>query len=216
MVPSARPSGGRRSGLDYIHAHENPPGNRLGIEIAAGLSYHAIIKAIGTRSGTGLERSAGGPASPQNGGKMKTIQHLMRLKGKEIWTTTPETSVFEALKIMAEKDIGAMPVMEGKKVVGIFSERDYARKVILKGKSSKDMPVREIMSTHLVLITPDQTTEQGLALMSAKHVRHLPVMQNQELVGFLSIGDLVKSIIDEQNLVIDKLGRQRGENSGMS
>lgn len=147
---------------------------------------------------------------------MKTIQHLMRLKGKEIWTTTPETSVFEALKLMAEKDIGAMPVMEGKQVVGIFSERDYARKVILKGRSSKKIPVREIMSTRLVLITPDQTTEQGLALMSEKHVRHLPVMQDQELVGFLSIGDLVKSIIDEQNLVIDKLGRHSRENSGMS
>jgi CBS domain-containing protein len=107
-----------------------------------------------------------------------------------------------------------MPVMDGKNLVGIFSERDYARKVILKGKSSKNMPVSEIMSTNLIIITPDQTTEQGLALMTAKHVRHLPVIHEQKLVGFISIGDLVKSIIDEQNLVIDKLGQYINEKSG--
>ncbi len=145
---------------------------------------------------------------------MKTIKYVMRLKGKEIWTITPGTTVFDALKIMAEKDIGALPVMDGKKVVGIFSERDYARKVILKGKSSKDMPVSEIMSTNLVMIAPDQTTEQGLALMTAKHVRHLPVIQKEKLVGFISIGDLVKSIIDEQNQIIDKMGKYIGEKSG--
>ena len=145
---------------------------------------------------------------------MKTIKFVVRLKGKEIWTITPDTSVFDALKIMAEKDIGALPVLNGKKVVGIFSERDYARKVILKGKSSKNMPVSEIMSTNLVMISPDQTTEQGLALMTAKHVRHLPVIQKEKLVGFISIGDLVKSIIDEQNQIIDKMGKYIGEKSG--
>lgn len=129
---------------------------------------------------------------------MKTIELVMKLKGKEIWTIPPDTSVLDTLKIMAEKDIGALPVMDGKKLVGIFSERDYARKVILKGKSSKNMPVSEIMSTNLILITPEQTTEQGLALMTSKHVRHLPVVKNEKLVGFISIGDLVKSIIDEQ------------------
>jgi CBS domain-containing protein len=127
----------------------------------------------------------------------------MRSKRKEIWSVSPDTSVFNALKIMAEKDIGAMPVMDGKKLVGIFSERDYARKVILKGKSSKNVSVSEIMSTNLVVITPDQTTEQGLALMTAKHIRHI-----------ISIGDLVKSIIDEQNLIIDKMGRDIGEKTG--
>jgi CBS domain-containing protein len=151
----------------------------------------------------------------ENGGRMKTIEFVMKLKGEEIWTITPDTSVFDALKIMAEKDIGAMPVLDGTKLVGIFSERDYARKVILKGKSSKSMPVSEIMSTDLILITPDQTTEQGLALMTSKHVRHLPVIQKEKLVGFISIGDLVKSIIDEQNQVIDKLGQYLGEKSGM-
>jgi CBS domain-containing protein len=145
---------------------------------------------------------------------MKTIEHIMRLKKKEIWTTSPDATVFEALKIMAEKEIGAMPVLDGKKVVGIFSERDYARKVILKGKSSKKTPVSEIMSTNLITITPNQTNEQGLVLMNANHVRHLPVIEGQELVGFISIGDLVKSIIDEQREVIDKMGQYIGEKSG--
>ncbi len=145
---------------------------------------------------------------------MKTINYVMRDKGGEIWTITPDTSVFDALKIMAEKDIGALPVLDGKKLVGIFSERDYARKVILKGKSSKNMAVSEIMSTNLIIITPNQTTEQGLALMTAKHVRHLPVIHARKLVGFISIGDLVKSIISEQNQVIDKMGKYIGEKTG--
>jgi CBS domain-containing protein len=145
---------------------------------------------------------------------MKTIRHVMRVKGKDIWSISPESSVFDALNIMAEKDIGALPVLDGKKLVGIFSERDYARKVILKGKSSKNILVGEIMSTNLVTITPDQTTEQGLTLMTAKHVRHLPVIQKEKLVGFISIGDLVKSIIDEQNQIIDKMGKYIGEKSG--
>jgi CBS domain-containing protein len=146
---------------------------------------------------------------------MKTIKHIMRLKGKEMWTTAPDTTVFEALKLMAEKEIGAMPVLDGQKLVGIFSERDYARKVILKGKSSKKTPVSEIMSTNIITITPDQTNEQGLVLMTASHVRHLPVIQGRKLVGFISIGDLVKSIIDEQRDVIDKMGQYIGEKSGM-
>ena len=154
-------------------------------------------------------------ANEENGGGMKTIKHIMRLKGRDMWTTSPDASVYEALKVMAEKDIGAMPVLDGQKLVGIFSERDYARKVILKGKSSKKTPVSEIMSTNLVTIAPDQTNEQGLVLMTTKHIRHLPVMQGQKLVGFISIGDLVKSIIDEQKQVIDKMEQYIGEKSGM-
>jgi CBS domain-containing protein len=146
---------------------------------------------------------------------MKTIKYVLRSKGKDIWTVTPDTSVFDALKIMAEKDVGALPVLDGKKLVGIFSERDYARKVILKGKSSTNLPVSEIMSTNLILITPDQTTEQGLALMTGKHVRHLPVIQKEKLVGFISIGDLVKSIMLEQNQTIDKMGEYIGTKIGM-
>ncbi len=145
---------------------------------------------------------------------MKTIEHILRSKGKEIWTTSPDATVFEVLKVMADKDIGAVPVLDGEKLVGIFSERDYARKVILKGKSSNKTPVSEIMSTNLITITPNQTNEQGLVLMSTKHVRHLPVIEGQKLIGFISIGDLVKSIIDEQREVIDKMGQYIGEKSG--
>jgi CBS domain-containing protein len=145
---------------------------------------------------------------------MKTISHVLTTKGKDVWTISPDTSVFEALKIMAQKDVGALPVMEGKKLVGIFSERDYARKVILKGKSSKRMLVSEVMSTQLVVISPDQTTVQGLALMTSKHVRHLPVLRKGKIVGFVSIGDLVKSIINEQQEVIDKMGQHLAEKSG--
>jgi CBS domain-containing protein len=145
---------------------------------------------------------------------MKTIKFVMRLKGDEIWSITPNTSVFDALKLMAEKDIGALPVLDDMKLVGIFSERDYARKVILQGKSSKNLPVSEIMSINLVVITPGQTTEQGLALMTAKHVRHLPVIHEEKLVGFISIGDLVKSIISEQNHIINQMGKYIGEKTG--
>ncbi len=138
---------------------------------------------------------------------MKTIKQILKEKGNEIWSTTPDTFVFDALKVMDEKDIGAMLVMEKRRVVGIFSERDYARKVILEGKSSKNTTVREIMSTPVVFITQDKTAEQGMALMTAKHVRHLPVYDTtgKKLIGVISIGDLVKAIITEQKIVIDKL-----------
>jgi CBS domain-containing protein len=147
---------------------------------------------------------------------MKTIRLILKKKGKEIWSASPTMTVFDALQIMAEKDIGALPVLDGKNMVGIFSERDYARKVILKGRASKKTLVQDIMSTHLVTITPDQTNEQGLALMTEKHVRHLPVMQNKKLVGFISIGDLVKSIIEEQKVVIDKLEQHIMETTGLN
>jgi CBS domain-containing protein len=147
---------------------------------------------------------------------MRTIRQILKQKGKELWNISPDAMVFEALQMMAAKDVGALLVMERRKLVGIFSERDYARKVILKEKSSKETPVREIMSAHLISITPDQTNEQGLALMTARHVRHLPVFSGKKLVGFVSIGDLVKSIIDEQKLVIDKLERYASQSGGMS
>lgn len=145
---------------------------------------------------------------------MKTIRLILKQKKKDIWCASPDMTVYAALHVMAEKDVGALPVMDGKKLVGIFSERDYARKVILKGKASRKTQVGDIMSTRLVTITPDQTTEQALALMTAKHVRHLPVMHEQQMVGFVSIGDLVKSIIDEQKQVIDKLEQHIQETTG--
>lgn len=136
---------------------------------------------------------------------MKTVRQVIKDKDSEIWWTTPDTHVFSALSLMAEKSVGALLVIDNGKIVGIFSERDYARKVILKGKSSKDIYVREIMTTSVRFITPEQTCEQALALMTDKHIRHLPVLEDDQLLGIVSIGDLVKAVIDEQKKTIDKL-----------
>jgi CBS domain-containing protein len=147
---------------------------------------------------------------------MKTIRQILKKKGRKIWTITPQTSVFDALQVMAEKDIGALMVVDGKALVGVFSERDYARKVILLGRSSKKILVREIMSSPPIFIEPDYIIEQGLALMSLKHVRHLPVMENDRLVGVVTIGDLVKSLIDEQKVVIDNLEKYIVSNTSIT
>ncbi|MGA2502870.1 MAG: CBS domain-containing protein [Anaerolineales bacterium] len=136
---------------------------------------------------------------------MQTIRQILKKKGRNTWTITPATRVFDALKVMAEKDVGALLVVDGKTLVGVFSERDYARKVILLGKSSKEMQVSEIMSSPPIFIEPDNTVEKGLALMSAKHVRHLPVMEKSRLIGIVTIGDLVRALIDEQKVTIDHL-----------
>jgi CBS domain-containing protein len=136
---------------------------------------------------------------------MQTIRQILKNKGRKTWTISPETRVFDALQLMAEKDVGALLVVDGKTLVGVFSERDYARKVILLGKSSKKLRVSEIMSSPPIFIEPEHTVEKGLALMSAKHVRHLPVMEKNRLIGIVTIGDLVRSLIDEQKVVIDHL-----------
>ena len=136
---------------------------------------------------------------------MKTVTQLLRTKGHEVLSVSPETSVFEALKVMAEKNVGALLVVEGERLVGVFSERDYARKVILKGKSSRDVPVREIMTSHVLYVRPEQTIDECMALMTDKRVRHLPVLDEQRLVGVISIGDIVKAIIAEQEFTIEQL-----------
>jgi CBS domain-containing protein len=136
---------------------------------------------------------------------MQTIRKILREKGTEIWSTRPDATVYDALQIMADKDVGALPVLQNDKLVGIFSERDYARKVILLGKSSKKTFVREIMTPHVFYATPDMTNEQGLALMSAKRIRHLPVMEDDKMSGMVSIGDLVRSIMSEQKEMINQL-----------
>jgi CBS domain-containing protein len=136
---------------------------------------------------------------------MQTIRRILKEKGNDIWSTTPGTTVYDALQVMADKDIGALLVVQDGKLAGIFSERDYARKVILLGKSSKKTFVREIMTSHVVYATIDMTNEQCLAIMSAKHIRHLPVMDGQEIVGMISIGDLVRSIMSEQKEMINQL-----------
>lgn len=136
---------------------------------------------------------------------IKTVRDILRVKGSEVCSVKPNDSVLEALKLMAERDIGAVMVMDGEQAVGILSERDYARQVVLKGKTSKDTPVREIMTTKVAFVRPQQTIEECMALMTAKRFRHLPVMENDKLVGILSIGDVVKAVIAEQEFLIEQL-----------
>ncbi len=138
---------------------------------------------------------------------MKTVKDILKVKGHEVWVIEPDALVYDALKLMADKKVGALVVMEGTRVVGIISERDYARKVILMGGSSKSMRIKEIMTTRVVYARSEQTIEECMALMTGKHIRHLPVINEGRLVGVVSIGDLVKSIIDEQKFVIEQLER---------
>lgn len=136
---------------------------------------------------------------------MKTVKQMLQLKGGAVHSVTPQTMVFDALKLMAEKNIGAVLVLADGKVAGIMTERDYARKVILFGKSSRDIAVREIMSDKVLTVQIVQTVEECMALMTNKRVRHLPVMDGEKLAGLLSIGDLVKEVIAEQELTIKQL-----------
>ena len=136
---------------------------------------------------------------------MKTVGQLLEGKTRALCTITPDTRVIEALRQMAEKDIGALLVVENGRLAGILSERDYARKVILQGKSSQDTPVREIMTARVVCVQPRNTVDECMALMTDKRIRHLPVIDNEQLVGVLSIGDLVKETISEQQFMIKQL-----------
>lgn len=136
---------------------------------------------------------------------MTTIRQLLKTKGNDIWTVAPESTVFDALKLMAEKNVGALLVTENDALVGIISERDYAREGILKGLTSESTLVSDIMVTRVVFANPEESIEQCMALMSSKHIRHLPVMEDGKLVGIVSIGDLVLSIISDQKFMIDQL-----------
>ncbi len=136
---------------------------------------------------------------------MKLVSELLRAKEREIWSVRPDSSVLEALKLMADKNIGALLVFEEEKLVGIFSERDYARKVILKGKASKDTTVKEIMSIKVLYVKPEQSVEECMALMTDKRIRHLPVLEEDQVVGVISIGDVVKAIISDKDFMIHQL-----------
>ena len=146
---------------------------------------------------------------------MKTISQLLNEKGQQTWRISPDSKVYEALKIMAEKEVGALMVMDGEKLVGMFSERDYARKVILKNRSSKNINVSEIMSSAVISIPPTIDCEQALALMTAKHIRHLPVIDHDKLVGIVSIGDLVKVVIEQEKQVNKALNQYILENKDL-
>ena len=134
-----------------------------------------------------------------------SIRSILKQKGSVVHTVAPEATVYEALKAMAEANVGALLVMEGGRLAGIVSERDYARKVILKGRSSLDTKVADIMSARVICARPEQTVEECMGMMTAKAVRHLPVLDHKEVVGIVSIGDLVKAIIGEQQLIIEQL-----------
>jgi len=137
---------------------------------------------------------------------MKTVADVLKSKAHQaVHTITPGALVFDALKLMADKNIGALLVMEGERIAGIITERDYARKIVLMSRSSKETPVREIMTSAVIYVRPGQTTEECMVLMTENRLRHLPVVDGNRLLGLVSIGDLVKSIISEQKFTIEQL-----------
>lgn len=133
------------------------------------------------------------------------VRQLVQAKGSQVWSVEPDESVFRALERMAEKNVGALMVVDGDDLVGMFSERDYARKVILRGRASRDTAVREIMSERVVTVSPEKTVADCMVLMTENRIRHLPVVEDGRTVGLVSIGDVVKAIISEQSFLIDQL-----------
>jgi CBS domain-containing protein len=136
---------------------------------------------------------------------MKTVRQLLEVKGSAVYAIAPDASVYDALKLMAERNVGALAVTEGEHLVGLVSERDYARKVVLLGRVSKDTPVRDIMTREVVCVDLSQGVDACMALMTERHFRHLPVLEEGRLVGIISIGDVVKSILDHQQFTIQQL-----------
>ena len=136
---------------------------------------------------------------------MATVKQILEVKGSQVWAVTADISVYEALRLMGEQEIGALAVMEGDALIGLLSERDYARKVVLKGKTSRETLVGAIMTSPVHTVRPDQSVEECMALMTAKRVRHLPVLEHGKLVGMISQGDLVKFIIEDQRFIIGQL-----------
>ena len=134
-----------------------------------------------------------------------TINEILTQKGTQVWSVSPDTTVFDAIHMMADKNVGALLVVQNEKLIGIISERDYTRKVILQGKSSKQTPVKEILSSHVVEVSPAHTVEECLRLMTDHRVRHLPVIHEGKIVGVISIGDLVNWIISAQSTTIHQL-----------
>lgn len=136
---------------------------------------------------------------------VETVRMILKNKGPQVWSLPPDATVYQAIEMMAEKSVGAMPIVSEGKLVGIMSERDYARKVILKGKMSRETKVSEIMSSPVITIDPECTADECLRLMTEKRIRHLPVCEDGKLVGIVSIGDLVKAIVMVQAETIQNL-----------
>jgi CBS domain-containing protein len=138
---------------------------------------------------------------------MLRIKYLLAIKGKTLWSIGPDEPVLHAIRLMSDKQIGALPVMQAEQLVGIVSERDYARKVILMGRSSAETSVSQIMTTPVLTVSPDETVHRCMELMTEQRIRHLPVVEKQKVVGMISIGDLVKAVIEEQQQTIVQLER---------
>lgn len=136
---------------------------------------------------------------------MKTVEDILKFKGHDIWSIRSDDTVFDAVKLMADKSIGGLLVMDDGMLVGILTERDYARKVVLEGESSKDLLVGSVMTRKVLCVSPQRTLDECMALMTEKRARHLPVLDHKSVVGVISIGDLVKAVIDEQKILIDQL-----------
>ena len=136
---------------------------------------------------------------------MESVAQVLDRKGYEIFSISPDAKVYEALEMMSKKEVGALLVIDDGDVVGIFSERDYARKVVLLGKSSKELAVKEIMSTRIYYVTPGQSIEECMSILIQKRIRHLPVLKDNKLLGVLSIGDIVRAVIGEKEFMIDQL-----------
>jgi CBS domain-containing protein len=136
---------------------------------------------------------------------MSTVRNILQNKGNAVYSVSPDSSVYDALETLEDKNLGALVVVENGKLIGIFTERDYARKVILKGRSSKETLVRDIMSSLPIFVNPDNTINDCMQLMADKFIRHLPVLENDQLVGVISIGDVVRYIIYEQDFIIKNL-----------
>lgn len=138
---------------------------------------------------------------------MRTVREILNKKGNLIWSVSPDATVYEALQLMAEKEAGAVLVIDNGKIKGVLSERDYARKIVLHGKFSKDTAVAEIMSDKVIYVEPSQSIEECMAIMINKKIRHLPVMENNKLSGIISIGDVVEAVLEEKDTVIGELTR---------
>ncbi len=136
---------------------------------------------------------------------MGTVSHILKAKGNAIFSISPDTVVYNALEIMVEKNVSALLITENEKLAGIFTERDYARKVILKGKASKETKIGEIMTEDPIIVSPDSTIDDCMRLMTSKFIRHLPVVSGDQLIGIISIGDVVKFIIEEQKFIIENM-----------
>jgi CBS domain-containing protein len=138
---------------------------------------------------------------------MLRVKHLLAAKDRTVWSIEPEDPVLEAIQLMADKHIGALPVVRGDELIGIVSERDYARKVILMGRSSSDTPVWQIMSSPVTTVTPDEAVHRCMEIVTERRIRHLPVVEQRKMIGIISIGDLVKAVMEEQRETIDQLER---------